>query len=176
MARYRRRYTRVVRPRKKWASNMLKFSQTTVGTATAQVGQYTLVKNSFQNATPTPVIVKTGNFRLQGDAYVTPSAANATIVLTMYIMYIPEGISINDAAGAQNIVQSHPEWIMGWKVVTANRTTTTNPDNSETFSFSSRLKRNLNSGDEVKLICLAEGTPITEATFSGMCQYWTCAN
>ena len=177
MARFRRRYRTIIRaPKKKWATNIINFNKATTGTATQQFATVQLVTNSTQPSSPTPVIVKTGNFKIQGDVYVVPGTSGAQTEVSLYVVYVPEGVTMNDAAGAQNLILAHPEWIMAWKFVNANRTTTTTPENTETFSFTSRLKRNLNSGDSIVLLCLAMGSNLSRANFSGMAQYWTCAN
>lgn len=170
---YRRTRTVVRAPRKKWGSNIKNFDFNTAGTATNQVGTVTLVENSSATSTPTPVILKVGNFKVQGDAAFATSAS-ARVGLSIYIVYVPEGIVPTDAAAYQSMITAHPEWILTWKYVSANSGNGT--DESNSFSFSSRLKRNLNSGDKVMLIAFAEGSNILRGVFDGMCQFWTCSN
>lgn len=177
MARYRRYRRTIVRaPKKKWATNIVNFNNTTAGTNTQQYAAIQLVTNSVQASSPTPVIVKAGNFKIQGDVYVVPGASGAQTEVSLYVMYIPEGINLNSVDTAKNIILAHPEWIMAWKFVNANRASTTATDNSESFSFTSRLKRNLNSGDSIYLLCMALSSNMSSSVFAGMAQYWTCAN
>lgn len=176
--RYYRRSARVVVPKKKWATNMKSGTMTKNTTNPLEHMEEVLVSNSTQVSTPTPVIVKTGNFKVQGDCYlyVTGTNINSATQLIMYVVYLPE-VVVNQANPA-TAIQDHPEWIMGWKVVDLNLANATNTQ-STSFSFSSRLKRNLNSGDTVALVALLRnGNTQNTVTYSVnyTCQYWTCSN
>lgn len=177
MARYyRRRYTRVVKPKIKWATNLVDITGNATSSANKVVFTTTVCVNSAQSGTPTPVIVKTGNFKLQCDAYFTLSQPSV-VEFSVYIMYVPEGSSILGYDGAREFVEKHPEWILAWKYSTFDYVSGTS--NVETIRVSSRLKRNLNSGDSIKLIGLGStstGTTFSAQGLSGKCQFWTCAN
>lgn len=177
MARYRRYRRTIIRaPKKKWASNISTVNATTetAGSST-QVASVRLVNNAAQGSNPTPVIVKCGNFKIQGDVYSQMSQAG-TASVSLYVIYIPEGITLPDYTSALNLIRAHPEWIMAWRFINSNFVSAAGSDNSESFSFSSRLKRNLNSGDSVYLVCLASGVGLSTAYLNAMCQFWTCAN
>lgn len=175
--RYYRKRSVVVRPKKKWGSNIFNFNMTTQGTGSLQGASNDLVVNSTSTSTPTPIIIKAGNFKVQGDAYFVAGAA-AQIELSLYVVYLPEGVAPTNADQFKTLITSHPEWILAWKYISANRVPQAATDQSLSFSLSSRLKRNLNSGDKIVLLGLAVsvGNVITSANFAGMCQYWTCAN
>lgn len=199
MARYyRRRYTRVVKPKKKWATNIRKIFFDTGSIGSTQVGNVvSLCVNSNettggQAVAPTPTIIKTGNYKVQCDAHIGTNAS-AVIRSMMYIMYLPEGVyfpstsSVPSQAYHQNfdslsaIVSRHPEWILAWRQFGSDLISSST--NLDKVSFSSRLKRNLNSGDQVVAVVLAnvdtdvvEGTPITRVIVNGTCQFWTCNN
>lgn len=174
--RYYRRRTVVRAPRKKWGSNIHNYNITTAGTAQLQGGSTNLVQNSVSTANPTPVIIKAGNFKVQGDAFFITSGATQ-VELSMYVIYLPEGVTPADAAGYQTLIAAHPEWVLAWKFISANRVSQAATDQSLSFSLSSRLKRNLNSGDRIVLVGIAAaGNSLTSANFAGLCQYWTCAN
>lgn len=178
MARYRRRYRTIVRaPKKKWATNIYRFNQPATGTTTAQFAIIPLVQNAAQSSSPTPVIVKTGNFKIQGDVSSAVSAAGP-VDISVYVMYMPEGVAPTDAGGIQNLINAHPEWVMAWKFISGNSAVVAGLENHETYTFSSRLKRNLNSGDRIQLLCLANSSNqiLTTVRFTGLAQYWTCAN
>lgn len=177
MARYYRRRRTIVRtPKKKWATNIVNFNDTTAGSATAQFAAVKLVENSAQSARPTPVIVKAGNFKIQGDVFVNSGNVASQTEISMYVIYVPEGINLPDALTSRNLLLAHPEWIIAWKFISSNVSTANTPTNSDSFTFSSRLKRNLNSGDSIYLLCLAQSQAMQNAVFAGMAQYWTCAN
>ena len=159
MARYRRYRRTIVRaPKKKWASNIVNINSSTSPTSSnSQFSVVSLVTNAVQTSSPTPVIVKSGNFKVQGDSYISASSSG-TFSVSLYVIYAPEGITINDASSANGVIRSHPEWVMAWKFISSDYLSTSGgTSNSNTFSFSSRMKRNLNSGDSILLICLASG-------------------
>ena len=164
--RYFRRPVRTVAAKKKWASNLVN------GTVSSS-GFSLLAQNSSQTTSPTPVIVKCGNFKVQGDVMVTTQGqgTNRPVPLVFYILFVPEGVGISDS-----LVTTHPEWIMGWTVIDAQyigpATTTTS---GSRFSVSTRLKRNLNSGDSVVAILQSRDSSAT-AQCAFTCQFWTCAN
>lgn len=175
--RYYRRRTVVVRPKKKWGSNITNFNLTTTGDTTAQVATTVLVQNAASSSNPTPVILKCGNFKLQGDAYYQSGNSTSLIQLMLYVFYLPEGATPETPAQYQALLTAHPEWILAWKYVEGISPTSAKTENLNTYSFSSRLKRNLNSGDRVVLVGMATASSaLTAAKFSGMCQFWTCAN
>lgn len=167
--RYYSRRTRVIRPKRKWATN---FKQGSL--SAAQGGAVVLVENAAQSSSPTPVIVKAGNFKIQGDVTVIYNQASAAAQITLFVFFLPEGIDV-DASAAQMALNSHPEWIMAWKQLDTNGSPNAATLDANGFSFSSRLKRNLNSGDR---ICLGFRNDVATANISikYSCQYWTCAN
>lgn len=174
---YRRRYTRtLVKPKKKWATNFVDINANSSISGNKVVYATLLCQNSTQVGVPTPVVVKTGNFKLQCDAYFTLSQASA-VEFSIYIMYVPEGLVPIGFDDTKEFIDKHPEWILAWKYSTFDYVSGTS--NIETIRVSSRLKRNLNSGDSIMLIGLGTtGSGITYSArgLSGKCQFWTCAN
>ena len=171
--RYYRRYVRAA-PKKKWATNM-KTGSLTVNVAAGATGhaEEVLVSNSTQTASPTPVVVKTGNFKVQGDCFLTSTAAvGSTVQVILYVMYLPEVVFASSSP--ITTIQDHPEWIMGWKAVDLNFASSSSNGNS--FSFSTRLKRNLNSGDTVALVAVIRNSGSTmniNAYMNYAVQNWT---
>lgn len=180
MARYyRRRYTRVVKPKKRWASNIVTYSNTPSTLSTNGFGYTTLVTNSVQAASPTPSIVKAGNFKISIDSYIQfpdDLEAVATVVVQFFVVYVPEGWGTS-ALG--NLISSHPEWILASKTVGSSLSTGHTLD-LETINLSSRLKRNLNSGDAILMVFQLDPTFTTASgtvlKLTGHVRYWTCAN
>lgn len=167
--RYYKRRTVVVRPKKKWASNMK------VHGVGSSAPTEILVENSTQTSSPTPVIVKAGNFKIQGDAIITPGTSSVPIVsLVIVVFYWPEGLTL-DAQSAQTVVDQHPEWILAWKQIDTQPVIVTGTSVSNSFAVSSRLKRNLNSGDRVCIGYISDSNIVT-VTIKYTAQYWTCAN
>lgn len=169
--RYYRSRTRVIRPKKKWATNLKQAALD--GTSPTSV----LVENSVQTSSPTPIVIKSGNFKIQGDFSIhfnTSVASTPQIALVLF--FLPQGVPL-DSSTTSAILSNHPEWIMGWKQLDTVISTTSASANfhASSFSFSSRLKRNLNSGDR---ICagFTNDTPNAVPTIKFTAQYWTCAN
>lgn len=167
--RYYRRRTVVVRPKKKWASNMQ------VGSLTTASPTAILAENSVQTSSPTPIIVKVGNIKLQGDAALNMSSATiAGVSFVVVVYYLPEGITLAGTT-ASNIISQHPEWIMAWRQVDIGTSIGSGVLAGNSFSVSSRLKRNLNSGDRVCVGYITDAANVT-VTIKYTAQYWTCAN
>lgn len=184
--RYYRSRIRYVAPKKKWASNIVNGTVTlsiigsgVQGAISGVFGQYTLAENKTQSFAPTPTIIKTANFRVQGIITfdIEPGSMATVTDLNCYIIYMPEGVS----NVTRDVINAHPEWIMGWTKI--NIISPPGPGNAYATKFSvtsKKLKRNLNSGDKIVLgfvgetdytenSTLTENLPIT-------CQFTSCAN
>lgn len=173
MARYRRRYYRRVYQRKRWATNIgvaqsrIMFAQ---GETTNMV-YTTICQNSAQNANPTPVLLKVARIKLKGDLQAINVPAGTSISAVAYITFVPEGIDLGNGNNAYNLIANHPEYIMGWTQISL--------DSTNSFTVSTRLKRNLNSGDSICLIITSKTNhehPVQASINYGIdCtfQYWT---
>lgn len=165
--------TIVVRPKKKWSSCLSATSYTqTMGNEGIKVVEYTLVQNQTEGQVPAPVILKTGNFRIYGTTQTSVSASDLTKLynMTAYVMYCPQGYSYQGTS-MQTIYQ-HPEWIM------ARGTMRYIPGQQCSFSMSSRMKRNLNTGDKVVLVLAwTKDTTLTGNLIQYLhTQYYICSN
>lgn len=147
MARYyRKRIYRRIYPRKKWASNFINNS-TTVTVQAQQEGAYRFVnicENALQNATPTPVILKFARIKIKGDIRFNVPDPSNWVSAVVYCVYCPQAI-----VQTAEIVTQHPEYVLGWSSISM--------DSGNTFSLTSTLKRNLNSGDSIKLLFMVSG-------------------
>lgn len=146
------------------------------GTLNTNQHTLTLVENATQSTAPTPVIVKAGNFKIQGDVqFQVTTGVSAGVNLMLVVFFLPEGFT-RDATTTGVIVQTHPEWILSWKQLDLSSTGTQGSGFSGSgFSFSSKLKRNLNSGDRIMIGYFAENVAVA-FNIKYTCQYWTCAN
>lgn len=137
----------------------------------------TLAENKTETNSPTPVVVKTGNFKMQFD--LIAQNINATPNMTVYIMYCPEGVNPAGGLALRDFMLKHPEWVIAWRKIDLDFFSGS-PGNSQTnrITMSSRLKRNLNSGDKVNVYLFStSGVVATSGVkLSGMCQFWSCAN
>ena len=183
MARYyRRRYTRTVvrAPKKKWCSNMISVS---LHGTTSLVGEDYVIaigtdiaENKTETTSPTPIVVKTGNFKVQLDVFCTSVTRKSDMIV--YLVYQPEGVAPVGANAVKEYMLKHPEWIIAWKKVDLDVDVGDVTSNSTRITMSSRLKRNLNSGDKIGLYLFStKGNTLgSEVDMNGMVQFWSCAN
>lgn len=175
--RYYRRRTVVVRPKKRWATNIKGINPAAfdVSPNTANGFAINLVENSVASSAPTPTVLKCGNFKIQGDVTLLNATSQpGEVTLALYVMFVPQGINVTNGIEIENLIGSHPEWILSWKLADIG-SLSSGAQNG--FTFSSRLKRNLQSGDRVALLAVAR-TDLTlqspqKLKVNGMCQYWT---
>lgn len=174
MARRRYYYRRVVRPKQKWAINnvdvRISTSDISIGSNSNAIYYQSVVTNGTRVQTGTgnaatsvissAQILKTGRFKFKG---CLPNVINV-VSYTVFIAYIPEGYTIDQGPNSdQNIFYQHPEWIIGW-----TRKDYTNNAQSNEISVTSRLKRNLNTGDNI-IVCvmMSNATATLQAMTAG---------
>lgn len=177
----RTKYTRVIvkKARKRWAAHIESFllEATNFAAATingASIATYkTLAVTQIDAATPTPNIIKTGRYSASYNFIFDLSSSNnkspLNYMVTILLMYIPQGwpldvgsTSVNHAARFNqfsNLVGSHPEWIIAkkqlgdWNQIPG---ATDGVYDCRTGVLSSKLKRNLNSGDQVAIVAMVQ--------------------
>lgn len=162
----RRRYYRSRRtiPKQKWLLNMCNvsvYSNTTQTTSISGGQSYLYTMDIISNTTNTTqttntntisssnsTILKTGRWKCKGIIVSGFEALNYMVG----IMYIPEGYTITSSGifESGSVMYKHPEWVLCWK-----RFDYSNAGQSNDFSLTSRLKRNLNSGDRIVMFLLA---------------------
>ncbi|AXV43459.1 putative capsid protein [Porcine serum associated circular DNA virus 3] len=161
-----KRYYKKVYPKKRWASNI--FTRNTLVTlgngAKVASETETLCLNSAQNANPTPVIVKFGRVKVKGDIRTDVASNNNYVSGIMYVVFCPQGMSVDEF-----LIDNHPEYILGWTQISL--------DSGNGFSFSSSLKRNLNSGDKIGILFQVNSVNAVQAVrnfnFYYTVQFWT---
>lgn len=185
MARYSRRikYVRKL-PKKKWApfynayidvrgvaGNMVEVK------ANSLVCWGKIIDNSGAAATPTPTVIKAGNFKVTADASYAV-APSYTVSSTCYIVFVPEGWVQSDysqevfAGKMGQLPTMHPEWIIAQGCLQAETAAAGSGGqallNTPAKSFSSRLKRNLQSGDAIYYLWIVNGMYTNGTTTSGL--------
>ena len=163
--RYKKSYKNVY-PRKRWASNIVTFNTLLTlnnGVKSASATE-TLCINSAQNANPTPVIVKFGRVKVKGDVRTDIDNNNNYVSGIMYVVFCPQGMTVD-----QLLIDNHPEYILGWTQISL--------DSGNSFTFSSSLKRNLNSGDKIAILFQINSVNSVQAVrnfnFYYTTQFWT---
>ena len=120
---------------------------------------------------PTATVIKCGNFKVsfEVEAGGTP---NSSATGRAFIMFVPQGVTPSKDWPSQ-----HPEYIMAWRSIQVGGTTSA-------VTIQTRLKRNLNSGDEIYLIVqvwnyntYSQEVPNNiYVKLVGACTYVCCAN
>ena len=186
MARYRRYYRRYVRAaKKKWASNTTEID---IAYVTVPAGSfYATGQGILQNGDrintsaggikSTAQILKCSRIRFRGTITTSISAG---VSLLYFITYVPEGaVTLFTGSGTKETLgnygfYAHPEWVMAWGRKDYSNTTQNND-----ISLTTKLKRNLNSGDSIFLIiCWINQSvnSVTSASVTGTISYMCCAN
>lgn len=194
MPRYRRRYTKTIvrAPRKKWNAqrDILASNWLTYNTNFAHVAS--LVLNSADNATPSPVTLKAKHISVMG-CLTLQSTVQAVedphpVFYVGYILYVPEVVYASAPTSGQatmytyweTVVNNHPEWIMSKKNVPSTFTGALPGEKNVTkwTQTTGILSRNLKSGDRICYVGL--GTLINAGSIggqlSGLTTSLVCAN
>ena len=162
---YRRYYKRMY-PKKKWASNIIQRNTlvTLANSVTAADAHETICLNAPQSGTPTPTLLKFGRLKVKGDIRTDLNSSANYVSGVMYVVYAPQGMTVDNL-----LIQNHPEYILGWTQISL--------DSGNSFSFSSALKRNLNSGDSISIVFLVNSVNSVAQTrnfnFYYTVQFWT---
>lgn len=118
-------------------------------------------------APPTATVLKVANFRLSLDLNPPSGFQGAG---KMFVVYVPEDVNVS-----ASLPYNHPEWVMAWKTFEPGQT-----DPQSTITMSSRMRRNLNSGDRIVLLLdmLNFSTAPEGVQFVGAitCSYACCSN
>lgn len=166
--RYYTRYRpRTYRAKRKWSPTLVNGTITTSAQAgTTATAFVVLCENSANVGTNTPVstIVKVKNARVVLDPQ---SNVGSSIRNSFYaIMYVPQGYQLTAETPTQ-----HPEWIMVWRTIDT-------AGDSRNITMSSRLTRNLNSGDKIVLYhsMVNVGTGLITSGVTFFASFVTCNN
>lgn len=156
--------------RRKYSSNIVAWNATEFPTNPTAV---TLAINNAQTGLPTPGILKVANIKVSVDLNITTTTVGTYPAVLCYILFVPEGFATADLA---TMIGQHPEYIMACKTVGSPTPTSTSFD-MQTINMSTRLKRNLNSGDSIQLFFgFSNPAVISKVYATGMCRYWICYN
>lgn len=151
------RYKRLRYYKQKWSINtvQLTFSVPAASSSTFCVSSAAISENpsrnsvSGQSVSTASSILKCAHIKVKG---VFNSGMIQGQSVLMALMYCPEGINPNITGASLNdigssIFYTHPEWIIGW-----TRMDYSDAAQRNEFSLTSRLKRNLNPGDSIRLV------------------------
>lgn len=144
------------RPAIKWLKQIKEVTtdRVTINSGGSGYAGLTLVQNAVVNANPTPVILKCTRFSCQCSLILTGVTSDPTVnyMINAAVVFIPESVNVTSAIQFEQLLVTHPEWVLATKHFgPSSGTTIANSKIYQNFSISSTLSRNLNSGDEVRL-------------------------
>lgn len=172
---YGRRSYRGSRPKRKWCPALIQGTLTVSGPGTSYSGSNSvLCSNAPSSVSTVPVatVIKVKNFKVVLDVDIANSLFSNVFVC---IMYIPEAVTVSNELPLQ-----HPEWILVWRTIDVNSSANNSTSQIQNLQMSSRLARNLNSGD--KIILFTSGYYSGASTQTGTyairyyCSFVTCNN
>lgn len=179
MPRRTTRRTIIVRkPKVKWSPHMETVNYEITLSAGSNFAFYphVVAANATDSHLPSVPVVQATRINFQGHMSTTGTANTDWFA---YIMYVPEGMDAGLATVDNWIafINQHPEYIMTRKIVdpgdTANNTATN-------ISIQTRMRRNLNSGDQIVLLLIAHSLTAPSSARNiqiyGQLSYYTKVN
>lgn len=174
---YGRRYSRGSRPKRKWSPTLVQGSPfINVPGQNFGFASAVLCGNSANVGTTVPVstIIKVKNFKIVFD--ITAIGNGNVRNFFVSLLYVPQGFTVSADTALQ-----HPEWLLSWRTIDCTPTNgTTGAIQLQNVQMSSRLARNLNSGDTIQLFMQARNdsaeTTSTRIDLSFYCSFVTCNN
>lgn len=148
MVRKSSRRTIVRRPRVKWSPHMETIQETLNVPANVSYAYYVhaIAANATDSHLPTVPVIQVTRINFQGHL-----AQNVTSgEWYLYFIYIPEGLdaTLTNWTAWQGYINAHPEYIMARTIGSSDYSGTAG-NTTTTLRLSTRMKRNLNSGDQV---------------------------
>lgn len=139
--------TVVRKPRVKWSPHMETIADTLNVPANATYAYYphVICANAGDSHLPTVPVVQVTRINFQG--HLAQNQASGEWYL--YYIFVPEGIdtTLSTWAAWQAYINAHPEYIMARTIGSSDFSS--NGNTTTTLRLSTRMKRNLNSGDQV---------------------------
>lgn len=161
--RYTRGYSRrYYGRRKKWTPVFLTEQSTVPGAAV--FAHATLAANQTNQGSTAPIAtnIKVKNFKVAVDVQSAGNVAGSPSV-TFAIVFVPQSYAIT-----ANLMVEHPEWVMAWRTIDLQTT--------NTVQVSSRLARNLNSGDKVVFFLHRSIASSGDTVLTYQVMFYTCNN
>lgn len=166
---YRKRY---YKKKVNWSSRLTEINISQLVTANQTFFIYrTLATNPAQDDNTISQRFTVKNVQCQMEIQQTTGQAAAINFCQQYLLYIPQGFSLSE-----NTPFEHPEWIMAHRWLGS-------PEDNETpyfpaLKFSTRLARNLDTGDRIVYLFIGNNTSSESATINvnGIVKFNTKAN
>lgn len=177
MAKSRRRYRRYYK-KQPWSSNITDIGPNTfvLDPGEYSATEFTLVTNpAYNNQVGNNIFTVKNvevamNFDAAGQQNTSPIEN-----LQFYIMYVPESMAVGT-----DYAMKHPEYILAMRYYgEPGNDTASNSFYAPAIKIKTRLARKLNTGDRIILFIRGANTSTSttvNATYGGICRWWTKAN
>lgn len=173
----KKRVVKRYRRKGRWSANIKQFANVQISANDNEfIGQSILCQNPIQSDVTVSQQYTVKNvevsFQIENDPQ-SPSTHTAIEGLTIFIMYVPQGMNIDN-----NYPSYHPEYIMAMRFLGSPDLETNGPTRNP-LKIKTRLARRLQTGDSIVLFIKGNGpgTPGTiNLLFHGIVRWWTKAN
>ena len=151
---------------------------------TVRVSNVDLIVNQSQQINFVPPVMKIAHLKAALSIQTSPEILSGLISMKCILMYIPEGVNFNfyvdppilDQQNQPNYMyqvhgtyEQHPEWVLAEKIIRPT------DDYISMCYLSSPIKKNLNTGDKIKLIVIASWMPMNGGNSKPIIVNWSYA-
>lgn len=170
---YRKRY---YRSRGKWSANIRQIEDQSFNTGSTDQAYFfnyiDLCTNPTQQTSSVSQQFTVKNVELSYEIVTPEVSLNFVNGLTVYIMYLPQGMTV-----ANNYHIQHPEYIMAHRYLGAANYVQSNPGRLPA-KIKTRLSRRLQTGDKIifYIVGYHKGTTSYTIQLHGLVRWWTKAN
>lgn len=150
--RYTTKRTVIIRkPKIKWSPHMEAYTDELLMSSDLQSVPITIAKNNTDSHIPSVPVLQVTRINVQAQV---GSGNLAGLDWFAYLVFVPETMDtpLTDTGKWLAYVYAHPEYLMARKIIESSNAVT---NTSIALRMTTRLKRNLNSGDQIVLLLVA---------------------
>lgn len=147
--RYTKRTVIIRKPRVKWSPHMEAYSDELLISNNLQSVVIAIAANNNDSHIPAVPVVQVTRINIQAQL---GSGQLSGMDWYAYLVFIPENTTLSSTSQWIDYIYAHPEYLMARKIVESDNAM---DNTSVALSMSTRLKRNLNSGDKIYLLLVA---------------------
>lgn len=147
--RYTKRTVIIRKPRVKWSPHMEAHSDELLISGNTQSVAIAIAANNSDSHIPTVPVVQVTRINVQAQL---GSGQLPGMDWYAYLMFVPENTTLASTSQWLSYIYAHPEYLMARKIVESDNAS---DNTSVALNMSTRLKRNLNSGDTIYLFLVA---------------------
>lgn len=176
-----RRTRRIIvrKPKVKWSPHMETIQESLSVPANAAYAYYphAICANATDSHLPTVPVIQVTRINFQGHALQNRTSGE----WYLYFIYVPEGVdtTLSTWTAWQTYINAHPEYIMA-RTISSSDYAGSDGNTTTTIRLSTRMKRNLNSGDQVVALFVWNTLFTTNSSITlpiqGQISYYTKVN